>query len=195
MLRGDHDSLNPLEGCADLSRSIQHFPMATTNPFVRVADRYAEVPPRLRRPLVTKAIGEVIPFVETAGCFVEAYTPRRVAVRLDNEEATQNHLGGLHAAALALLAETASGLVVALNVPDGSSPLLRTMDVSFDEFARATVQSEATLTDEQASQIRARPLGQVEVDVTLTAPDDGTTLVSGSLKWAWVPEDRLSEAS
>ena len=169
--------------------------MASTNPFVQIANRYPDVPPRLRRPLVTKAVGEVIPFVETAGCFVEAYTPRRVAVRLDNEERLQNHLGGLHAAALALLAETATGLVVALNVPDDASPILRTMDVSFDEFTRDAVQAEATLTGDEATQIRSRPLGQVEVDVTLTAPDDETTLVSGSLKWAWVPEDRLSEAS
>lgn len=169
--------------------------MPTTNPFARIADRYRDVPPRLRRPLVTKAVGEVIPFVDTAGCFIEAYTPHRVAVRLDNEQRLQNHLGGPHAAALALLAETATGLVVALNVPDGSSPLLRTMNMSFDEFARAAVQSEATLTDGQTTQIRSRPLGQIEVDVTLTAPDDETSLVSGSLKWAWVPEDRLSEAS
>ena len=169
--------------------------MPTTNPFSRIADRYRDVPPRLRRPLVTRAIGEVIPFVDTAGCFIEAYTPHRVAVRLDNEHRVQNHLGGLHAAALALLAETASGLVVALNVPDGSSPLLRTMDVSFDRFARSAVQAEATLTGEEGTQIQSRPLGQVEVDVTLTAPDDETTLVSGSLKWAWVPKDRLSEAS
>jgi hypothetical protein len=69
------------------------------------------------------------------------------------------------------------------------------MDISFDEFVRTTVQSEATLTDGQASQIRSRPLGQVEVDATLTAPDGETTFVSGSLTWAWVPEDRLSEAS
>ena len=169
--------------------------MPTTNPFARIADRYRDVPPRLRRPLVTRAIGEVIPFVGTAGCFIEAYTPRRVAVRLDNGTRLRNHLGGLHAAALALLAETATGLVVALNVPDGSSPLLRTMDVSFDRFARSAVQAEATLTGEEGTQIQSRPLGQVEVDVTLTAPDDETTLVSGSLKWAWVPEDRLSEAS
>ena len=169
--------------------------MPTTNPFARIADQYRDVPPRLRRPLVTRAIGEVIPFVDTAGCFIEAYTPHRVAVRLDNEHRVQNHLGGLHAAALALLAETASGLVVALNVPDGSSPLLRTMDVSFDRFARSAVQAETTLTGEEGTQIQSRPLGQVEVDVTLTAPDDETTLVSGSLKWAWVPEDRLSEAS
>jgi hypothetical protein len=69
------------------------------------------------------------------------------------------------------------------------------MDVSFDRFARSAVQAETTLTGEEGTQIQSRPLGQVEVDVTLTAPDDETTLVSGSLKWAWVPKDRLSEAS
>lgn len=164
--------------------------MSSTNPFVRIADRYADVPARLRRPLVTKAVGEVIPFVNTAGCFVEAYAPRRVAVRLDNRTAVQNHLGGLHAAALALLAETASGLVVALNVPDGSAPLLRTMDVSFERFSRRSVQAAATLTEEEAERIQARSIGQIEVTVALTAPGDDATLVSGSLKWAWVPEEQ-----
>lgn len=166
--------------------------MATSNPFVRIANQYDGVPPRLRRPLVTQAVGTVIPFVDTAGCFIEAYTPRRVAVRLDNEQRLRNHLGGLHAAALALLAETASGLVVALNVPDGSSPLLRTMDVSFETFARDAVQAEATLPDDATSQIRARALGQVTVDVVLSAPDDDTALVTGTMTWAWVPEERLS---
>ena len=167
--------------------------MPTENPFVRIAEKYAALPPRLRRPLVTNAVGDVIPFVDTAGCFVEAYTPRRVAVRLDNEERLRNHLGGLHAAALALLAETATGLVVALNVPNGSSPLLRTMNVSFDEFARDAVQAEATLTDDETTQIHSRPLGQIEVSVRLVEPGEDTTLVSGTLKWAWVPTERLED--
>lgn len=169
--------------------------MAAPNPFACIADRYDETPSRLRPPLVTQAVGEVIPFVDTAGCFVEVYTPHRVAVRLDNEERLQNHLGGLHAAALALLAETASGLVVALNVPDGSTPLLRTMDISFDEFARDAVQAEATLTDDEGGQIQSRPLGQIAVDVALTAPEDDTALVAGTMTWAWVPEARLGSSS
>jgi acyl-coenzyme A thioesterase PaaI-like protein len=166
--------------------------MPPSNPFTRIADRYADSPERMRPPLVTRAVGTVIPFVATAGCFVEAYTPMRVAVRLDNREAVQNHLGGLHAAALALLAETASGLVVALNVPPASSPLLRTMDVSFDRFARHTVQAEATLSADEADRVQSHPIGKIDVDVTLTAPDDDTTLVSSALQWAWVPEERLS---
>jgi hypothetical protein len=77
-------------------------------------------------------------------------------------------------------------------VPDGSSPLLRTMDVSFDEFSRDAVQAEATLTDDESAQIQSRSIGQIEVNVTLAPPDDDTTLVSGTLKWAWLPETRLS---
>jgi len=165
--------------------------MPATNPFAEIADRYADHPPRLRRPLVTEAVGRVIPFVDTAGCSVEAYTPTRVAVRLDNRPAVQNHLGGLHAAALALLAETASGLVVALNVPPASAPLLRTMDVSFERYARHAVQAEATLTSEESDRIRSRPIGRIDVDVTLTAPEDDETLVSSALEWAWIPEERL----
>ncbi len=167
----------------------------SSNPFLHIADQYSEASPRLRRPLVTKAVGEVIPFVDTAGCFVDAYTPRRVAVRLDNKRRVQNHLGGLHAAALALLAETASGLVVALNVPDGSAPLLRTMDVSFERFVQQSVQAEATLTSDESARIQGRSIGQMDVAVTLTVPDEEETLVSGTLKWAWLPEERLAASN
>lgn len=167
--------------------------MPSSNPFVRIANRYEDRPQHLQPPLITQAVGQVIPFVNTAGCFIEAYTNTHVAVRLDNRTEVQNHLGGLHAAAMALLAETASGLVVALNVPPSSAPLLRTMDVSFDRFARHPVQAEAYLTDETAETIQSRPIGRVDVDVRLRAPSNDETLVSSQLEWAWLPEDRLPD--
>lgn len=169
--------------------------MSSTNPFVEIANRYADVPSGLRSPLVTNAIGTVIPFIGTAECYVDTYTPNRVAVSLQNRTKVQNHLGGIHAAALALLAESASGLVVALNIPEGSVPLLRSMDVSFDRFARGSARAEATLTDDETEPIRSRAVGQIGVAVTLTAPGDGAALVSGSLKWAWMPEERLPDTS
>jgi len=166
--------------------------MSSTNPFAEIAARYAGLSGSLRRPLVTRAVGSVIPFVETAGCFIDAYTPTRVAVRLDNREAVQNHLGGVHAAALALLAETASGLVVALNVPSESAPLLRTMDISFERYAQKTVQAEAVLTTDESEHIQSKPIGRMDVDVTLTAPESDETLVSSELEWAWLPEEKLT---
>ena len=167
--------------------------MPTANPFAQIDDRYAALPPRLRRPLVTQAVGEVIPFVDTAGCFIDTYTPTEVTVRLDNRPGVQNHLGGLHAAALALLAESATGLVVALNVPDGSAPLLRTMDLSFDRFAQDVAQATATLSTDETESIRSRPIGQLGVDVRLTVPDTDASLVEGQLKWAWLPEERIHD--
>lgn len=166
--------------------------MSSANPFAEISNQYKGFPPHLRRPLVTNAVGEVIPFVATTGCYIQTYTPTQVAVRLDNRPALRNHLGGLHAAALALLTETASGLVVALNVPPASSPLLRTMDVSFERFAQQSVEAEANLTKEESSRIRSNPIGRVDVEVTLSALDDDTSLVSSSLEWAWLPDDRLS---
>jgi len=165
--------------------------MPTPNPFAEIDARYAALPPRLRRPLVTQAVGEVIPFVDTAGCFIDTYTPTEVTVRLDNRSGVQNHLGGLHAAALALLAESATGLVVALNVPDGSAPLLRTMDLSFDQFAQEGARATATLSMDEAESIRSRSIGQLGVDVRLAVPGADSALVEGQLKWAWLPEERI----
>ncbi|PSQ97740.1 MAG: DUF4442 domain-containing protein [Bacteroidetes bacterium SW_9_63_38] len=165
--------------------------MAPTNPFAEISDRYADLSTSLRKPLVTRAVGAVIPFVDTAGCYIEAYTPTRVAVRLSNREGVQNHLGGMHAAALALLAETASGLVVALNVPPESAPLLRTMEVSFDRYAQQAVQAEAVLSTDESEHIQSSPIGRMTVDVVLTAPEADKTLVSSELEWAWLPEEKL----
>lgn len=164
--------------------------MTSTNPFIEITDRYGDLPEGLRQPLVTRAVGEVIPFVGTSECFVEDYRSTRVAVSLDNRLEVQNHLGGLHAAALALLAETASGLVVALNVPDESAPLLRTMDVSFERFAQSSACAEATLDEEEAARIRSASIGRIDVPVELAGPD-GSSLVSSSLEWAWLPQERL----
>jgi hypothetical protein len=67
------------------------------------------------------------------------------------------------------------------------------MEVSFDQFARHAVQAEATLSAADADHIQSRPIGKMDVDVTLTAPDDDKPLVSSALQWAWVPTDRLSD--
>lgn len=165
--------------------------MPPSNPFARIADRYASLPERLRRPLVTRAIGETIPFVETAGCFVDTYTSSRVTIQLENKTSVQNHLGGLHAAALALLTETASGLVVALNVPPESTPILRTMDISYDRFAREQVMAEARLSDEKRTHIQSSQIGRVDVNVTVSVPEAEDPLVQSQLTWAWLPENRL----
>jgi hypothetical protein len=96
----------------------------------------------------------------------------------------------LHAAAIALLAETVTGLVVALNVPDASVPVLRTLDVSFRRRANPPLRAEATLPDAEAERIRSSSIGKIDVPVT-TADASDRAPIQAMLQWAWLPQRRV----
>lgn len=168
--------------------------MAVDNRFTRIVQRYGWLPPSLRRPLISWAIGRTIRFVGTAGVAVEALTPTRVTARLANRRRVQNHLGGLHAAAMALLAETVTGLVVALNVPGESVPVLRTMEVTFHRRAGGTLTGEATLAAEEAARIQASPIGKIDVPVRVIDASDHAPIAC-TLQWAWLPKARVRRSA
>jgi acyl-coenzyme A thioesterase PaaI-like protein len=54
-----------------------------------------------------------------------------VEVHLANERAVQNHIGSVHASAMNLLAETATGMVVGMNVRDDCLPLAKSLTMDF----------------------------------------------------------------
>ena len=61
-------------------------------------------------------LGRVVPFVGTSGLRYEVLSGQRVVVRIRNQRKVQNHIRGVHAAAMALLAETATGFCVGWTV-------------------------------------------------------------------------------
>lgn len=52
-------------------------------------------------------------------------------VSIKNRRRVQNHIGGMHACGMALAAESATGIVVGMNVPDSAIPLCKSMKVNF----------------------------------------------------------------
>lgn len=160
-----------------------------SNPFPTIARRFAPCPDDLRPEGLTQAIGDAIPFVDTAGLHIHTYTHEEVTVQLEAERRVANHIGTIHAAALALLAETASGLVVALNISDESVPVVRTLNVDFQRPASASITATATLNTETRSRLQERPIGRVDVPVDLMMDD--TTVVQATAQWAWLPAERL----
>ncbi|MFX6755288.1 DUF4442 domain-containing protein, partial [Acinetobacter baumannii] len=74
---------------------------------------------------VSLIFGNVVPFVGTSGLRYEELTYNRVVVSVRNRRKVQNHIKSVHAAAMALLAETASGFVVGMNLPDDRIPLIK----------------------------------------------------------------------
>ena len=62
-----------------------------------------------------------VPFTGTAG--IQFMAPERVEVPLTTAGRCEPHRHGVHASAMNLLAETASGMVVGMNVRDDCLPL------------------------------------------------------------------------
>lgn len=57
--------------------------------------------------------------------------PTSAVVTLKNRRRVQNHIGGIHACGMALAAESATGIVVGMNVPDTAIPLCKSMKINF----------------------------------------------------------------
>lgn len=163
--------------------------MPVDNPFTRIARRYNWLPDVLRRPLVSRAVGRTICFVGTAGLRIETLTATRVVVRLPDARRVHNHIGGLHASAMALLAETTTGLIVAMNVPSGSAPVLRSMQADYRRRASGALRAEATLSDAEAERIQSKPIGKITPPVHLEDAR-GRAPLEVELQWAWLPKER-----
>ncbi len=173
-------------------------PTVSPNPFRLILDRVQGASSADKLAVATEAVGETIPFMATVGAEVEVYTPGEVRVALPDRPAVHNHVGTPHAAALALLAEAATGLVMAINLPDGAVPLLRTMNVDFRRMATGRVTARAALPEAERERIATHPIGKVNVDVELTSGARGEAgdgpaeaAVTGTLQWAWLPEARV----
>lgn len=143
-----------------------------------------KLPGPLRTRALSLALGRAVPFVGTAGITIAELTETRCVAELANGRAVQNHIGGLHAAAMTLLAETATGLVVGMNVPDDRVPVVKSLAVAFKKRTKGNLRAVATLTEAQRAQMLAEEKGEVQVAVTLT-DDEGKEPIEATMLWAW----------
>lgn len=143
-----------------------------------------KLPGPLRTRALSIALGNAVPFVGTAGITITELTEKRCTADLTNGRAVRNHIGGLHAAAMTLLAETVTGLVVGMNVPDDRVPVVKSLSVSFNKRAKGNLHAVATLTDEQRALMHAEDKGEVKVAVTLT-DSEGKEPLEATMIWAW----------
>jgi acyl-coenzyme A thioesterase PaaI-like protein len=160
--------------------------VTTPNRLARTVARFDRLPAALRPAALSLALGNAVPFAGTAGLRFERVTPGEVIVSLRNRRRVRNHIRGLHAAAMALLAETATGFCVGLNLPDDRLPLIKTLKVDYLRRAQGDMRAVATLRPEQVEAIRTQPKGEVTVPVTIT-DSSGPDPIRAEMVWAWVP--------
>ena len=149
----------------------------------------ARLPAWLASGLRDRAIGRAIPFVGTAGLAIAELDDDAAVIRLPDRRRVHNHIGGAHAAATALLAETATGLALGWHLPDDAVPLLVRLDVRYVRRAQGELRARAWLDAAAVALLRGEPRGELDVPVeVLDAAGERT--VECALRWAWVPRRR-----
>ncbi len=164
--------------------------MTQTNRLAKLVKATSKFPKGVRSTLWSKAFGRVVPMVGTANIKYVEVSASKVVVEIKNHRAMQNHIGQLHAVAMALIAETATGFVTGMNVPDSSIVLIKSMQMDYKRPSKGDMRAVATLTDAQIREMQNTEKGETVVTVTIT-DESGQEPVQTHMTWAWVSKDRL----
>lgn len=109
----------------------------------------AGIPPGLKQFALSWAFNSQVKLARTAGIQIEALSQEKSIVHLKNRTKVQNHIGGIHACGMALLAESATGMIVGMNVPDTHLPLMKSMKMTYVKRSNGDLKAVASLTKEQ----------------------------------------------
>ena len=137
----------------------------------------------------TAIFNRAVKYAGTTGIRYEHISPTRSVVTLKNKKPVQNHIGGVHAVASVMIAESATGSIVALNVKSHQVPVIKRMEIDFVKRAVGDMRAEAHLTPEQIAEIESTDKGEVYVAVTITDAESKEP-IHGRMLWAWIPAKR-----
>jgi uncharacterized protein (TIGR00369 family) len=143
--------------------------------------------PWLKNALVSAVFGRIVPFFGTAGIRIDELSSARVQMTLKNRRKTQNHIGTVHAAATTLLAESATGILMGMNVPDDKYLVVKSLHIDFLKKSSGSLVAVATLGDEQQRAAQNDSEGEIMVPVTIT-DEKGNEPVACQALWAWKPK-------
>ena len=161
----------------------------TPNRLERQLERLNEVPAFARPWFRSVVLGRAVPFTGTAKLRYEEMSASSVQIFVANNPKVRNHIGGVHAMASTLAAETATGMVMGMNVRDDCIPVVKDMRVQFKKRGQGAMRAVAMLTDEQRELIRSTTKGEVTVAVTVT-DESGNQPIECEFVWAWIPSVR-----
>ena len=161
--------------------------MSTNNRLSRLVGKINSLPQGLRPLALSLVMGRVIPFAGTAGTRVMELTPQKCVIVMRNKKKVQNHIGSVHAAAMGLLAESATGFMTGMSVPDNRIIVIRSMSLEYLKRASGDMTATATFSDEQLAYVKNTEKGDIEVPVVIT-DSTGTETVKATMIWAWTPK-------
>lgn len=156
-----------------------------SNRFSSIVSKINAAPAAIRPFLLTKLFSTTVKFAGTSGIKLDKITQREALLSIKNSKKVQNHIGGVHAMAAGLLAESATGIVFGMNVPDNKLPLLKSMTINYHRRMQGDLVAKASLTQEQASLIEVESKGSFFVPVVIE-DQSGEEPIVCQMEWAWV---------
>ena len=165
--------------------------MTPTNRLSKLVKATSKLPKGIRSTLWSKAFGRVVPMVGSANIRYLEVSHSKVVVKIENHRAMQNHIGQVHACAMALIAETATGFVTGMNVPDSCIVLIKSLKIDFKRPSKGAMIATATLTDEQQKLMQGTEKGETLVSVRVT-DESGEEPIQCEMLWAWVSKSQLN---
>jgi len=155
-----------------------------TNRFSRIIKKIKMLPKATHSFLLTKLFCSQVKYARTSRIILLEVEQNKVKLLIKNKKRVQNHIGGVHAIAVALLAESATGIVFGMNLPDSCMPLLKSMTMNFQRRMQGDLTAIATISDEQISLLNQEK-GNMEIAVSITDAS-GEQPIECFMTWAWV---------
>ncbi len=163
--------------------------MAKKNKLNTIVSQINSLPDFLSAKALTTLFARSVKFTGTAGIKVEALTERSATISLKNKKSVQNHIGSVHAVAGILIAESATGYVVGMNIPDTSVPVIKTIKADYVKRAKGDMRAVSSLTAAQVKLMQTQEKGETIVPVIVT-DGDGKEPILMEMTWAWTPKKR-----
>lgn len=155
------------------------------NKLSKTIEKLNFLPENLKMKTISFVLGNTVKYVGTSGVQFQKITPNELIVTLPNISKVRNHIGQIHAAATTLLAETATGIIVGVSIPDNKIPLMKSLKVDFVRRSKGKQTAISTLNDEQIKLIQNTDKGETLVPVKVT-DETGEEVVKAEMLWAWI---------
>ncbi|MDX1589014.1 MAG: DUF4442 domain-containing protein [Oleiphilaceae bacterium] len=162
---------------------------APHNTLSRLIHRLSPLPEPLQRRAVGLLFGQYSRYFRSNRLKIARLEPLVVTLSLANHRRVRNHIGGIHAVAITLACEYASGLLVGQHVPDRATVVVKSMHVDLHKAYQGSILATATLTEEEALAIREQPKGELKVPVSVTDATGGHP-ITGYMQMAWFPRKK-----